>query len=60
MLSCNVEECERPAVVKEIYQGEGKTIEDAVCSYHTGRLGRLPMIGREPVIGEVEYAVRKE
>lgn len=59
MLSCNVEECQRPAVVKEIYLGEGDArIEDEVCSYHTGRNPELHMIGREPVVGEVEYKVK--
>lgn len=57
MLSCNVKECQRPAVVKEIYLGPGGSgkIEDAVCSWHTGRFHRLHMIGKEPVPGEVAY-----
>jgi hypothetical protein len=61
MPSCNVDKCQRPAVVKEIYLGENEgRIEDEVCSYHTGRNPKLHMIGREPVVGEVEYKIGME
>jgi hypothetical protein len=62
VLSCKVDGCQRPAVVEEIYLGHGGSgkIKDPVCSHHTGRLGRLQMIGRTPVVGEVEYTVKEE
>ena len=61
MPSCNVDECQRPAVVKEIYLGDGESpFVDEVCSYHTGRNPKLHMIGREPIVGEVEYKVGQE
>jgi hypothetical protein len=62
MPSCNVDKCQRPAVVKEIYRHPegGCPIVDEVCSYHTGRNPKLHMIGRDPVIGEVEYKIGTE
>lgn len=62
MVPCKVDDCDRPAVTKEIYLkpgGHGK-FADAVCSYHTGRWDRLTMIGKEPIVGEAEYKVSKE
>lgn len=58
---CMVEGCSRPPVTKETYAGKDGDIIDEVCSGHTGRLGlRLPMVGNDPVVGEVAYKIGME
>lgn len=61
-LQCAVKDCENAAAVREIYLkpgGEGK-FEDPVCSAHTGRNPRLQMIGKIPILGQLEYKLDAE
>ena len=60
-MSCHVSGCARKAQVREVYQGPEEHIPVEVCNAHTGvHIHRFPMVGKEPLPGEVVYQIGEQ